>query len=663
MLSQPTQKWPKKGRFASCWTISFVLLSSFMAYGYSYAQANIFNQVPVIEALIDSNLFTHDFYIQEMTGFTPRFYYYRLVIALHQLGLSLPIAQFALFLLAFGSMILGLWSIGRYLANSAFAGVALAFLGLAALKGTLGITDIFRVEPISAIYAMGITVWGIYFCCRRRWRLGYLLFGLATLLQFLIGFLPACLWAPSLLLGTVIRRRFGQSASQPSFPPSWKSVGQFIGACLLFSGCVALVYVPMVMAGNTSSEALSDATFVHLYGYIRHPHHIILSSFPTKEWREFALLMASGFVMLQLSDKLEPTHKRDLALTLVMTCVLLLVGYVFVEQIALALVAKLQFARATPFAMITVWITLSVVSSEYHQRKNYPVSLLLLAMPLVDNIGPALLLAFVVVLLVARLAAAKQMPPQLSGQSSLQSALKPLIRLNSLSLHRQRAVTLTYSLFFIVILACWSFFPVLFASLAYPLLQQPFPTFFRRSRPYRKVATLGLVLYLCLHLSGGIASLAEGKALTPLHRKIRLYAPPKDSLAQVALQFKAVSPPDALVLVPPSDEAFRFYAERSVVVTFKSFPFTDKGIVIWQSRLEEILGPLSPQMMSADYTYELYRQRSGEELMALAKSYGASYLLTQVGWHPDVTGEVVAREGEWEILHLCHRCSASVSQR
>ena len=57
----------------SLWPISFVLLSSLVAYGYSFAGSNMFNQIPVMEALIDHSLFSHDFYIQEMTGFTPRF--------------------------------------------------------------------------------------------------------------------------------------------------------------------------------------------------------------------------------------------------------------------------------------------------------------------------------------------------------------------------------------------------------------------------------------------------------------------------------------------------------------------------------------------------------------------------------------------------------------
>lgn len=283
-LAQPqltTTDRPKR-IFQSLWTASFVFLSSFLAYGYSFPQSNIFNQVPVIEALMDRSLFSRDFYIQEMTGFTPRFYYYHLVILFHQ-WLSLPIAKFALFLLAFGSIIGGLYSIGRHLAKSPFAGVSLAFLALGALDGTLGVTDIFRVEPISAIYAMGITVWGIYFCCRRQWRLGYFMFGLATLLQFLIGFLPACLWGLSLLLETVVLRQ---------------NLKGFVGAFLLFSSLVALVYIPMVATGSTSSDVLTDSTFVQLYGYVRHPHHIILSSFPAKEWRDFLLLSLSGFLIL-----------------------------------------------------------------------------------------------------------------------------------------------------------------------------------------------------------------------------------------------------------------------------------------------------------------------------------------------------------------------------
>lgn len=584
----------------------------------------MFNQVPVIETLMDQRLFSQDFYIQEMTGFTPRSYYYYLILFFERIGLdrldrSLPVVIFGLFVLAFGSMILGLWAIGQYLGRSPFSGLALAFLGLSAVEGTLGVTDIFRVEPIAAIYAMGITIWGIYFCCRRQWRLGYLMFGLACLLQFLIGFLPACLWGISLLLETVFRRRFGQ----------------FLGAFAIFSLLVALVYVPMVAVGNTDSAALTDERFVYLYGYVRHPHHLILSSFPASEWREFICLTLVGLVSLRISDRLSSTLKRDLALTLVAACGLLLVGYVFVELMPVALVAKLQFARVTPFAMITVWTAVSVVAGEYHQRGNYPVSLLLLALPLVDRVGSVALLVFTVALWLAKAYEHK-------------SSLKPLVRLNNIKLMAQRRIAIAYAFFFLVLLACWSYLPIFFASLAYPLTRQSFPRFFQRSKPYFQAATVGLAFYLCLHLTGTVGS----TALTPLHRNIRMYAQPEDALAQVAVQFGQTSPADALVLVPPSDEVFRFYAKRSVVATFKSFPFTDQGILTWQARLEDILGSLNPQMRSDDYTHELYRQRSSRELAAIAQAYDASYVLTQRTWHPDLAGTVVSSAGDWQVWRL-----------
>lgn len=221
---------------------------------------------------------------------------------------------------------------------------------------------------------------------------------------------------------------------------------------------------------------------------------------------------------------------------------------------------------------------------------------------------------------------------------------------------RQRNISITYGLFFVVLLACWSYLPIFFASLAYPLLQPAFPRVFGRwqspskggSRPYVKAATVGLALYLCLHLSGTIGSMA----LTPLHRKVKIYAPPTNTLAEVAVDFGKTSPVDALVLVPPSDQVFRYYSNRSVVVTFKSFPFTDRGIVTWQQRLEDVLGPLDKDMMNDDYTHERYRQRSAAEIEALARKYGANYILTQRDWHPNLAGTIVNQVNEWEVWQL-----------
>jgi len=609
------------------WPGSCVLFSSVTAYGYDFVRPNIFNQMPAIAALADRSLFTQDFYIQEMLGFTARSYYYHLILLFHQMGFSLPVVAFGLFLLAFGSMVCGLWAIGAHLGKSPVAGMMLAFLGLATVDGTVGATDIFRTEPIAAVYAMGLAIWGIYFCCARRWRLGYLMFGVAGLLQFLIGFLPACLWGIGLLAGTVFRGR----------------IGQFVGAFTIFCGLVGLVYVPMVMTGSTSSDALSNAEFVKLYAYVRHPHHSVMSSFSIGGWRDFLGYVGVGLVSLRLSDRLSFEHKRDLTATVVVAVGLLLTGYVFVEHVPVALMAKLQLARVTPFVMLTVWMAVSVLACEYHERQNYPVSLLLLALPLVHGYG-----AIALLLLTLALWLAKRTGTTHNGQLAASSAyLKPFVQLNTTKLTARRSAIAAYVVFLIVLLICWPHSPVLFLSLAYPLTQRYFPAFYRRSRPYFRLATVAIMLYLSLHLAGVI----DNVSLTPLHKKIKVYASPQSALEQIAVDFNQVSPADALVMVPPSDSVFRFYSNRSVVVTFKSFPFTDQGILTWAARLEDILGPLDAQTRATSMQ-ETYGSLSSEALVDITRRYGAGYVLTQQKWHPDIVGRVVAQRDDWVVWQL-----------
>ncbi|MEO0456388.1 MAG: DUF6798 domain-containing protein [Cyanobacteria bacterium P01_A01_bin.114] len=600
-------------------TYSFVLLSALAAYGYSFTRPNTYNQFPAIAALLNPDLFSQDFYIQAMTGFTPRFYYYHLMIFLNQLGLSLPLVAFGLFVIAFCSMVFGLRAIGKLLGHTAFSGLALAFLGIAITVGTLGHTSIFKLEPISAVYAMGLSVWGIYFCFCRRWRLGYLMFGAACLLQFLIGLLPGCLWGVILLIEAIRQRR----------------LAKLLGPLLILGLFASLVYVPMVAAGNTSSTALSDAEFIHLYGYVRHPHHIIVSLFLFEEWQTFVSLIGASLICLRLSETLSPNHRRDLALVMVTTCALVIVNYIFVELLPIAFIAKLQFARATPFALLAALAAISVVASEYHRRGNYPVSLLMLALPLVDRVGPAILLVLTALLWWAKALGKAPRQAHLVEQTPL---MKSLRQLDQIKLTAPRAVAIAYTLFLIVLLACWAYLPVFFASLAYPLLRRPYPKFFQRSRIVARAGIAGLLLYFGLNISGTLVN----SRLTPLHRKVKLYPRVDDAFKTIAIQFRQMSPSDALILVPPSDGVFRYYSERSVVVTFKSFPFTDQGILTWKTRLERILGPLEAGTLSEVYTDVAYRQRSGQELTEIAREYQAGYILTRRQWHPDIEGTIVA---------------------
>ena len=370
-LTSSKESWKQK-----LVTYTFVLLSTLIAYGYSFQRVNIYNQIPSIFSLLDPELYQNDFYIQEMVRFTPRFYYYHLIYLPAKLGLSIPAVCFFYYALALFSFILGLYALGQYLGHSKLSGATLAFLGLAVSSGTLGFADIFRVEPIPSIYAMGITVWGLYFCFRKQWILGYLFFGIACLLQFLVGLLPACLLAPSLMLYAV-RNKAARN----------QRIRIAVLSFLTLGSLASLVYVPMVVTGSTSSGAIGNAEFVYLYGYVRHPWHIILSTFSDESWRNFVIFISAGILCIQTSNSLDSEHKLNLILIICTSLFLLLLGYLFVEIYPLSFFAKLQLVRTTPFALIAVLIAISVLVGEYYRKGHIALSLLLIVVPVMDNFG------------------------------------------------------------------------------------------------------------------------------------------------------------------------------------------------------------------------------------------------------------------------------------
>lgn len=79
------------------------------------------------------------------------------------------------------------------------------------------------------------------------------------------------------------------------------------------------------------------------------------------------------------------------------------------------------------------------------------------------------------------------------------------------------------------------------------------------------------------------------------------------------------TPPDAKVLTPRRQQTFKWYAQRAEVVSWKDVPQDAEGIVGWQRVLSEVFPPGSGQ---SGLTFH-----SDETLIALARKYGASYII------------------------------------
>lgn len=605
---------------------TFVIIGSLIAYGYAFPSSNNIIEVPPVLSLLDPELYQHDYYVQDTLKITPRYYYQHLIYFLTKLGISLPFSYLFCWLTAFSSFIFGCYALGKRISGSYLSAAVIAFLGLVTVHGTIGHVSLFRAEPIPAVFAMGCAIWGIYFCFANRWIVGYLFFGIACLLQFLIGLLPGILMA--VLLLTKPRRR----------NKLWGVILPFFILGLFAS----LIYVPMIVSGSTSSGVLNDAEFIKFHGYIRQPHHIIPSSWAIKTWVNFVLFMIGGILCIRNSNTLTSENKKNLLLVILISLFTLFIGWFFVEVYPLAIVAKLQFARTTPFIQLMVIIAIAALVDEHYRKKNLALSILLITTPLLDNGGVAL---FLTGLSLTLLQSTKYFEHHFS---------KKLLWIASLgSLCILAFYSPTYSLSETTRLFLWKF--ILFLTLASPFFVEELLQNTRKVQ----VAVYILAVSSFVFLTAGLATVLPRNLQAFFENRVAVNNVPTDGLTKLALRFQERSSKDALVLVPPSLNKFRFYSQRSVVFTLYGYPFTEQGLQNWATRGKDILGSFEPPL-SWRNSDEKFQRRRSKDLIDVAKKYKANYILTNEDWHSELTelATVVDRDGKW-ILYRINRTGSN----
>ncbi len=619
------RKFPKHNRYFLLSLITFIILGSFMARGYVFPTGNHYTHVPQIKAILNPELYNNDYYVREMMRFTPRYYYQLMVAALAKLTGSIAASYFIYYLLAFTSFIAGCFSLGKLFTRSKLAAATVAFLSLTAYT-LIGYIEIFTPRPVPAAFAMSLSVWGLYFGFRQRWFLSYLFFGIACLLQFLIGLLPALMMLPIMAIAS-----YKKTPYQQLIPP-----------LLIFFGMAALIYLPMALSGTTSTDKIGNAEFVFIYGWVRNPHHIIPSYWSLGIWIDFLLFIVGGLLCIQksdiasatlrdvasatLRDRLKKTHKLYFYIIIAESIFALFLNYLFIEIYPLAIIAKLQLARTVPFAQIIIFIAVASQVDSFYKKGRLELGLLLL-----------ISLTF---------------PWPYRGIWFLLISIALLTNLGNRYLFITRSqifswVLVALSLIFSLISSPPISFdrPILFLILAFPFLLG------KISNP-KKIATHALALLTATIFILGLLGALPGKILNIFQQQVKTYKIPQDEATKLALRFAKISDKNAIILVPPFISNFQFYSERAVVVDFKHFPQTDDGIRQWQRRMEAVFGvPLSPQLAIGSMEI-LFPQRSGLELVKVAREYGADYILTRVDWHPDINGIVVDKEGEWVIYQI-----------
>ena len=96
---------------------------------------------------------------------------------------------------------------------------------------------------------------------------------------------------------------------------------------------------------------------------------------------------------------------------------------------------------------------------------------------------------------------------------------------------------------------------------------------------------------------------------------------------------RAIIPHDAIVLVPPSEMAFRLHAQRAIVVNFKGIPQLSSEMPEWRDRMQRVLNlphlrPLQGSFLAAlEQIERRYAALPDDMLIDTARHYDARYIL------------------------------------
>jgi hypothetical protein len=608
------QKHQKSHWYFNLSLYTFAIIGSLMATGYIFPIGGNFPEVPPIQFMLNPELYKNDDYVQEMVKFNPRYYYYYIIYLLANLGTSIPLAHFIYQFLAFGSFILACYAIINIYTNSKLPAAAMAFLCIVASFTDVGNTLIFSTKSVPSTFAMGFAIWGIYFSLRQKWLTGYLFFGLGCLLQFLVGLLPGLMMLPVLVIESVRQRNFKT----------------LILAIALLAAMASMVYVPMLLTGTTSTHTIDNAEFVYIHAKVRNPHHILPSNWDIGNWLNFICFIIGGLLCIKNAELLRKEDKVNFYVIVGTSIFALFLNYIFVEVYPLAFIAKLQLARTVPFAQLIIFIAVCLTIDILYREKRIAISLLLLVVLTLPFRGIIFL-----------------------GLSVWQTKKYIFPKRYNILLWILAVGTVIFSLIYPVT-DSWEIMgdriisiPVLFSILAFPFILEETSL----ATSIKQTLTYTLALITTATLVFGVAGILPKPILNVFQTRVNINAVSSDDLSRLAVRFSQISSRDSLVLIPPSVTSFQFFSERAIVVNFKNFPFTEKGIKEWQNRMEAVLGvPLNPQMIWGGN--DLFIRRSSADLVKVARNYHADYILTRTDWHPNMQGEIADKQGKWILYKI-----------
>lgn len=603
-----------------------VLLALLMLWvdPYRWPNTNHSQEVPPILALIKPGLYANDFAVQSFLGPTPRSAYQALIAALVKMGGTLPGVYFtlqSLTLLAVAGVVLRLAAWITAAESRALLLMTAGLLGLWMVASNHHAWNVPIVDGHNAVpstFAMGFALWGWYKALTGRWGIAYSLFGAAAVLQFLVGFLPGMLLAP-LAARDLLR-------GEPAARPRWA-----LGGIAVWIVCLAGVALPMTVAAR-NQPALPAEELVRVFGFVRAPHHWIPGSAGALHWLNQACLAVAGALMaLTLNHNRGRRTLRDFCVAVTsITAGLLVANYLFVERVPVAWIAKLQFQRAMPFAHLAILLVCVCVWQDLMESGKSLAAFAVVLAPIGRADGAALLLLAIGCVL------------QRSGRPRASSTtFSASLVVSALALPWPDRFVVPPALLMLAGLAA--------VALIYRERNRFRPRLARASLLSLTAVAVALTSFT-LTANDGIERNGFGRMLLRQAPRLSAVSEFPPSTQELAALVRVRVPERAIILGPVwSLEAIPLLSERGVVLSWKNIPYSDAGIREWGERLSAILGFTPQAKLTEKQLNDAWRQRSEADLSALARRYGAEFIISQRGWHAWPPEQLLGQAGPWQL--------------
>ena len=312
----------------------FLLFAIYVSTSYSYGISDHNEQIPNIKRMMDSSYLNNDWFVNQNDGFTVRYYFSSVMAYLTNFA-DLSIIYFSIYVISLFFIITGIYLISHFLFNNNLTSFLTIFLILFSAHTSLGGNWIVGSILVPTSIATPFALFAIYFFMKKQFYISFLLLGIASLFQILVG----------MLIATILIFYLFITIRNISLKTILLSV-----VCYL---SLAIWNILPVTLLNLSSN-VSGLEVMKIIGYVRHPWHYMPFQFSIISY----LLFTSIMCLFILSLKYKPEKEKHKMVMVFVSTVLAMcvIGTVFVEIIPISVILKLQLFKTTPYLILFAYM-------------------------------------------------------------------------------------------------------------------------------------------------------------------------------------------------------------------------------------------------------------------------------------------------------------------